>query len=82
MIVQGLSSYRHIQLKPQRDKGGALTADRTKKASKGRAPRTESPDRSEFLKLVQRKVRNGHYNSDAVLDDLSHSFAGAFDKIL
>jgi hypothetical protein len=83
MVVQGLSSYRHYQLKPQREKNGVATGSSTpQKVSQGKGAKAESSDRSEFLKLVRQKIRKGHYNSDAVLDDLSHSFAGAFDKIL
>jgi hypothetical protein len=52
-----------------------------RKLAASEKPASELP-RSEFLKLVQEKIRKGYYNSEPVIDDLSSSFAGAFDKIV
>jgi hypothetical protein len=44
-------------------------------------PASDLP-RSEFLRLVQEKIKKGYYNSEPVIDDLSNSMAGAFDKLI
>ncbi len=38
--------------------------------------------RLELLKKIKKKVRSGYYNSDNVLEDLSHAFAKAVDSSL
>ncbi len=37
-------------------------------------------DRRALLKSIKSKIKSGFYNSDAVLDDLSHGFASALDQ--
>lgn len=40
-----------------------------------------APERTELLSQVRKKIGSGYYNSDSVLDDLSHGFADVFNKI-
>jgi len=67
------SSYRleHIETRlnsPQKTKRGR------KKKGNGMEVRTE------LIHSVQKKIEKGFYNSGAVLDDLSSSFAGVFNS--
>ncbi|MDG5814038.1 hypothetical protein QA601_03035 [Chitinispirillales bacterium ANBcel5] len=39
-------------------------------------------DRTEQLRLIKHKISRGFYNSEKVLNDLSHSFAKAVDTSL
>ena len=62
-------------------------APRPRRAEAARTVATNDPHpgdipRSDFLKLVQQKMKKGYYNSETVLEDLSQSFAGAFNKIV
>lgn len=38
-------------------------------------------DRSELIRKIRNKIENGFYNSDSVLEDISHGFAKAFDTL-
>ncbi len=40
-----------------------------------------SPERAELMKSVKQKIKSGYYNSDEVLDDLSHGFASALNSL-
>jgi hypothetical protein len=39
-------------------------------------------DRDKLLRSIKSKIKGGFYNSEAVLDDLSHSMAKIFDQSL
>jgi hypothetical protein len=76
MILQGIAGYNSLEQRVRQQEAAAPG----KKAIAASPP--QDPNRSEFLKLVQEKIKKGFYNSDIVAEDLSHSFAGAFDKIV
>lgn len=38
-------------------------------------------ERAERIAGIKSRIRKGYYNTDAVLEDLSNSFAGVFDKL-
>jgi hypothetical protein len=42
-----------------------------------------SPDaeRAQLLKTIQGRIKSGYYNSREVIDDISDSFAKAFDRV-
>jgi hypothetical protein len=40
---------------------------------------TES-DRASYLDQIRKKIKAGFYNSDSVVDDISHGFANALDQ--
>lgn len=37
-------------------------------------------ERLELLRSIRKKIQNGFYNSDSVLDDISHGLAAAIDQ--
>jgi len=46
-------------------------------------PEPMSPEeRAAFLSSIKKKIKSGYYNSDAVSEDLSHTFARALDQTL
>jgi hypothetical protein len=38
-------------------------------------------ERAQLLKAIQGRIKSGYYNSREVIDDLSDSFAKAFDRV-
>ncbi|KMQ51558.1 hypothetical protein CHISP_1566 [Chitinispirillum alkaliphilum] len=54
-----------------------------KKADKKSAENDMAPsERLEMLKNIRKRINKGFYNSDSVLEDLSHAFAKAVDSSL
>jgi hypothetical protein len=41
-----------------------------------------SPERLELLRSIKQRIKTGFYNSDAVVDDIGHSFAQALDQTI
>jgi hypothetical protein len=39
-------------------------------------------DRNAMLSSIRSRIKNGYYNSEEVVDDLSNSFAKVLDKLL
>jgi hypothetical protein len=39
-------------------------------------------DREMLLQKIKSKIKSGYYNSDAVMEDLSHNFAKVLDETL
>jgi hypothetical protein len=74
MVLQGIAGFNSLEHKPRQ------TAAVNRDTGKPIVSSSQNQNRSEFLKLVQDKIKKGFYSSDIVLEDLSHSFAGAFDK--
>jgi hypothetical protein len=84
MYVQGLGHLSQINSK-------SLGSVKTKKDVFSDNPREVSKDtvtlssasdsdREALLQKIKNKIKSGYYNSDAVLDDLSHSFAKVLDE--
>lgn len=77
MIIQGLSPI--AAPKPRVAPSERVSGPERIAAKKaGTAPESE---RAELLDSIRRRVSGGFYNSDAVLDDLSSSFATVFNEI-
>ncbi len=44
--------------------------------------KTDKETRRELLASIKKKIKSGYYHSNEVIEDLSESFAKAFDKAL
>ena len=42
--------------------------------------KSDPAERAELLQKIKNKVKTGYYNSESVLEDLSHGFAKALDQ--
>jgi hypothetical protein len=42
---------------------------------------SDAPERKELILSVRKKIRTGYYNSEPVLEDLSHGFAKVLNQI-
>jgi hypothetical protein len=81
MSIQGSdnSSYSATESVAPPEVGPAIAPrltghDRTDEA-------TPLPTRAELMRSVKRKIKSGYYNSDSVLEDLSHGFASALESM-
>lgn len=84
MIVQGSGLYTTAN-----EKSGHRTQKRVIPKSSGEKTTSASDsvelssqglERSELLRKIQKKIKNGYYNSESVLEDLSYGFAKALDS--
>lgn len=87
MIVHNLQNTFHIEvkrtvkpdLKRQRDDAEKRG---TPEDSPSRVSEQSSTERKELLASIRNKIKKGFYNSDSVLEDLSHGFASALDQTI
>lgn len=82
MIVQRIqASYASELFRPalRAEKKEPLVKDLPDNESK---KETAKPKTAQDIAAIKARVKGGHYNSEAVLDDLSHSFAKMFDALL
>jgi len=87
MYVQGIANSQYFN--KTRTQAANKPGRSTKLSEKARDSfNIESPlpdsreNRAELLSKIKSNVKKGFYSSDAVLDDLSGSFASVFNKIL
>jgi hypothetical protein len=82
MVVQGVpynSHPPHVRSK--------LMDRLLKDADGAAAPAAQTPppaseaDRAQLLAAIRKRIKKGYYRTDAVLEDLSDSFAAVFDKL-
>lgn len=82
MIVQGSGLPISIENKSRRYLRGA---DNQKAPVPQKMDLVEisetAQERSELLKKIKEKINSGFYNSESVLDDLSHGFAKTLDIV-
>ncbi len=77
--VQGIQGYKNA--------ARVTRKQRVARPSETRAPVKDSyesssvSDRAELLKAVKNRIKSGYYNSREVVEDLSDSFAKAFDQL-
>jgi hypothetical protein len=77
MKFQGMKSAKKIC-------DGKSTSPKRRKTADSPVQKPDSPEdsaRSELMKSVRQKIKTGYYNSESVLDDLSHGFASAVNSI-
>lgn len=82
-MVQGIKAYKIYDVKQKNSQKRASLDVSSKPVRK--TPKdsyTPSPERQKFLDSVKSKIKSGYYTSEEVIDDLSTSFAGAFDTAL
>ncbi len=85
-MIQALSHYRILDYKAANDPRGvvraaAASSTETKPSSfKEILAKKEDMSRSELLNSVRERLKKGFYNSDAVIEDLSTSFASVFNQ--
>lgn len=87
MIVQNLQNTFQMEvkrtLKPElrRQKGDAgkqIVSQSSTQSASGQS----TEERQALLASIKRKIKKGFYNSDSVLEDLSHGFASALDQTI
>jgi len=83
-MIQGIKAYQVYDVK-QKNSQRRASLDVTSTPIKKANPKdcyTPSAERKKFLDTVKNRVKSGYYTSEEVLEDLSNSFAGAFDTAL
>lgn len=86
MIIHNLRNTLPIEVKKKTEPGfKSRSTVSQKKGGEGKnshLPPSEQffEDRRALLLSVKSKIKSGFYNSEAVLDDLSHGFASALDQ--
>jgi hypothetical protein len=86
MNVQGLGHYPQINsmcTDPVKSKVKVSDSEEIEK-QKDTSERSQSTntDRDALLQKIKGKIENGYYNSDSVIEDLSHGFAKILDENL
>lgn len=85
MIVQGLGLQRSAQAGTSLRslKGGQNMATGEAKIKEKDTVELSSSgiERAELLLKIRQKIQSGFYNSEAVLDDISHGLAKALDQL-
>jgi hypothetical protein len=83
MTIQGLdklllaAAEKVERTKPEKGKTGRRAPERQEVDTET----SGSPDRAELMLSVKQKIKSGYYNSESVLDDLSHGFASALNSL-
>jgi hypothetical protein len=87
MIVQNLQNTFQIEvkrtLKPELKRQKDDVEKRRPAEDSISSVSMQSPeDRQALLSSIKNKIKKGFYNSDSVLEDLSHGFASALDQTI
>lgn len=85
MVIQNLRNALPIEVKKKTEPGwknqSGISRERLiENNSSQAAPEQSAEDRGALLSSIRNKIKKGFYNSEAVLDDLSHGFASALDQ--
>ena len=82
MIVQGLRHDIPYTIK-SKTPGRGKPEEASKSVSTDMIPLQHiDSKRLDLIQKIQKKIKSGFYNSDAVLEDLSHGFAKVIDQSL
>ncbi len=83
MNIQGIQNYKvyDTKMKPSKKKPVLAELQRGKRVEDTYEP-AQPNDRKTLLASIKKKIQSGYYNSKEVVDDLSESFAKAFEKAL
>jgi anti-sigma28 factor (negative regulator of flagellin synthesis) len=87
MIIQNLQNTFQIDVKraiksdPKRQKDDTEKQVTSQESSSSVSERTPE-ERQALLASIKNKIKKGFYNSDSVLEDLSHGFASALDQTI
>ena len=73
------SSYSLINNKNSRQNRSTIQPDND---NLGKNNHLDTKGRTKLLKSIKKKVKSGYYNSNEVIDEISHTFAKVFDKTL
>lgn len=82
MIVQGsgLQSYAQVKSSIRNPKGQTKAIGILQIREKDTVELSDSGlERAELLQKIRQKIQSGFYNSDSVLEDISHGLAKAID---
>jgi hypothetical protein len=84
MFVQGLGHTLFAENKPHSVSKSGSPKDTVKKnpfrITDSFEP-SDSPERKELLLSIKKRIRTGYYNTEPVLEDLSHGFAKILNQI-
>lgn len=83
MNIQGIQNHKiyDTKLKMLKNKPVLRELPRGKWVEDTYEP-AKPDDRKTLLASIKKKIQSGYYNSNEVVEDLSDSFAKAFDKAL
>jgi hypothetical protein len=84
MFVQGLGPAFQTELKPDtalKDKAAGNPKKKSLFAVSDSFEPSDTPERKAFIQSVRNKIRSGFYNTEPVLEDLSHGFAQVLNQI-
>ncbi len=83
MNIQGIQNYKifDTKLKLAKKKPVSTEMPHGKRVEDTYEP-SKPTDRKALLASIKKKIRSGYYNSQEVVEDLSDSFAKAFNKAL
>ncbi len=84
MIVQGLGLQKCAQARPgpKSVKGqNKLTGEPQIRENDTVELSSSGIERAELLRKIRQNIQSGFYNSDAVLEDISHGLAKALDQL-
>ncbi len=82
MIIQGITQYQNIEAKFKAVKDRPKANPGTKVMQQDTfEPSHKKPEiRQDLVDIVKKKIQQGFYRSDIVIDDLSDSFAKALNS--
>lgn len=85
MIIQAINNYNKYEIKSRQNKK-KVGIDTGVSKKTGFVKDSYEPDKAKnrikFLSSIKKKVKAGYYSSKDVVDDLSDSFAKAFNERL
>ena len=82
MLIEGVSPIQPVAGSSTLSEYLRAVCDENRQSSTAeRDPRPTATERAERIAAIKKKIRKGYYNTETVLEDLSSSFAGVFDKL-
>ena len=85
MYIQGMGPINHAASKPPNASKTRVSGESVPKAqfkvSDTYESSADSAERKEFLLAVKKKIKSGFYNTEPVIEDLSHGFAKILNQI-
>jgi len=85
MYIQGLGSINHAAAKPDNASKPKASGEKDSKSLFKVSDTFESSadpaERKEFLQAIKKKIKSGFYNTEPVIEDLSHGFAKILNQL-
>jgi hypothetical protein len=85
MYIQGMGSINHAASKPPNTAKTRVSGESVSKSlftvSDTYESSADSAERKALLQDVKKKIKSGFYNTEPVIEDLSHGFAKILNQI-